>query len=197
MDDTQVVSREELRAARVELLRAEEALNRHRDEADARRCLPAVEAEVEVDYLFGGPAGDAYLLDLFEGRSRLVVYHFMWRHDVGDGCPSCSFLVDNIGHVGHMHARGTTLALVSRAPLRDIERFRARMGWDLPLYSSYGSCFNYDFRVTLDEAVAAAEDGGRRATPVGRTVERPGASAFLRRGDRVFHTYSTYARGAR
>ena len=203
MDDPQVVSPEEWRAARIELLEAERELTRHRDEVDARRRrLPMV--EVEVDYLFGGPAGDTYLPDMFEGRSQLVVYHFMWRHDRGDGCPSCALLVDSIGHLRHLHARDTTLALVSRAPMRDIERFRARMGWEVPWYSSYGSCFNYDFHVTVDESVAPVEyDFQDRATLeaegpawVGWSGERSGVSAFLRRGDRVFHTYSSYGRGS-
>ena len=202
MDDPRVVSPQEWRAARVELLAAEKELTRHRDAVNAlRRGLPMV--EVEVDYLFNGPDGDTSLLDMFEGRGQLVVYHFTWRHEVGTGCPSCSLLVDSIGHLAHLHARDTTLALVSRAPQADIERFRARMGWEVPWYSSYGSRFNYDFHATIDESVAPVEHNyedkatleARNPAWAGWSGEQPGVSAFLRRGERVFHTYSSYARG--
>ena len=91
------------------------------------------------------------------GRRQLIVYHFMFDPSWDEGCPSCSFLVDNIGHLAHLHARDTSLALVSRAPLAKIEAFKRRMGWTVPWYSSFGSDFNYDFHVTMDENVAPVE----------------------------------------
>jgi predicted dithiol-disulfide oxidoreductase (DUF899 family) len=119
-----------------------------------------------------------------------------------EGCPSCSFLVDNIGHLSHLHARQTSLVLVSRAPMAQIESFKERMGWTVPWYSSFGGDFNYDFHVTMDEAVAPVEYNYRDKVELlrkGETYftqgESHGLSAFLRGGDGVFHTYSTYARG--
>src|SRR6266540_2668205 len=139
----QVVTRDEWLARRLELLTHEKDLSRARDAvAERRRALPAV--EIDKDYLFDGPNGKASLLDLFEGRRQLIVYHFMWLHDADEGCPSCSLVADNIGHLAHLHARDTTLALVSRARLASIERFRNRMGWTVPWYSSHGNDFNYD-----------------------------------------------------
>ena len=179
--------------------RSEKELTRQRDALNAeRRRLPMV--EIEKDYLFEGKDGKASLLDLFEGRGQLLVYHFMWLWDEGQGCPSCSFLVDNIGHLAHLHARDTSLAVVSRAPLATSEPFRERMGWDVPWYSSFGSDFNYDFHVTIDQSVAPVEYNYKDLEALGPgwegwSGEQPGISAFLRHGDRVFHTYSSYARG--
>jgi predicted dithiol-disulfide oxidoreductase (DUF899 family) len=124
----------------------------------------------------------------------------MWRWDEDQGCPSCSFLVDNIGHLSHLHARDTSLAVVARGPLAETDRFRERMGWTVPWYSSFGSDFNYDFHVTLDETVAPAEYNYRNLDELGEdwkgwSGEQPGTSAFLRHGSRVFHTHSSYARG--
>jgi predicted dithiol-disulfide oxidoreductase (DUF899 family) len=124
----------------------------------------------------------------------------MFDPDWDDGCQSCSFLADGIGHLAHLHARDTTLAMVSRAPLVKLEAFRQRMGWNVPWYSSSGSDFNYDFHVTLDPAVAPVQYNYRDAGELGPdwqgwTGEMHGLSAFLRRGDRVFCTYSSYARG--
>jgi predicted dithiol-disulfide oxidoreductase (DUF899 family) len=197
-----IVSPEAWEAARLEMLVKEKAFTRARDRLAAeRRRMPWM--PVEKAYQFDGPKGKASLLDLFEGRDQLLVYHFMWLWDEDQGCPSCSFLVDNIGHLAHLHARNTSLAVVSRAPLAKSEPFRARMGWTVPWYSSYGSDFNYDFHVTIDAAVAPVEYNYRdqaeleRSNPawVGWSGEQPGVSAFLRHGDRVFHTYSAYARG--
>ncbi len=207
MNDPQVVSRDEWLAARKRLLAKEKALTQARDEVNAeRRRLPMV--EIDKEYLFEGVNGEgvtgkASLLDLFEGRDQLLVYHFMWLWDEDQGCPSCSFLVDNIGHLAHLRARNTSLAVVSRAPLARSEPFRARMGWTVPWYSSYGSDFNYDFHVTIDGSVAPVEYNYKdqaeleRSNPawIGWSGEQPGMSAFLRHGDRVFHTYSVYGRG--
>ena len=201
MNTPKVVSRDEWLVARKQLLAKEKDLTRRRDEVNAeRRGLPMV--KIEKNYVFTGPSGKATLLDLFEGRRQLIVYHFMFDPARDEGCPSCSFLVDNIGNPAHLHARDTSLVLVSRAPLGKIEPFRKRMGWTLPWFSSYGSDFNYDFHVSLDETLAPVEYNYRSKAELLATGEDyftsgecPGTSAFLRDGDQVFHTYSVYARG--
>jgi predicted dithiol-disulfide oxidoreductase (DUF899 family) len=176
----EIVSRGQWRAAREELLAKEKAATRARDALNAdRRRLPM--AEVDKEYVFESGDGKATLLDLFEGRLQLVVYHFMFAPEWDAGCRSCSAFLDQIGHLVHLHARGTTFAAVSRAPFTKILPFKARMGWTVPWYSSYASDFNHDFDVTLERE--------------GEPVERPGVSCFLRDGERVFHTYSTYERG--
>jgi predicted dithiol-disulfide oxidoreductase (DUF899 family) len=212
MDLPAVVSREEWLAARRELLAREKELTRARDAlATARRELPMV--RVDKPYTFEGPAGPASLLDLFEGRRQLIVHHFMWDYEFDDdgneiprdvGCLSCSATADNIGDLTHLHVRDTTLAAVSRAPQHKIGPFRERMGWRFPWYSSFGSDFNYDFNVTADERVRPVELNYRSLDELAATGfewsparrgDYPGISVFLRDGDTVFHTYSTYARG--
>ena len=199
MIDPQVVSRDEWLAARRRLLAQEKEFTRQRDALNAeRRRLPMT--EVDQRYMFEGLHGPASLLDVFEGRSQLLIYHFMFDPDWDEGCKSCSFLADGIGNLAHLHARDTTLALVSRAPQVKLESFRQRMGWTVPWYSSFGSSFNYDFHVTLDEAVVPVSYNYRDLAELGPTWqgwsgELHGISAFLRRDDRVFHTYSNYARG--
>jgi predicted dithiol-disulfide oxidoreductase (DUF899 family) len=176
----EIVSREEWRAACEALLVKEKAATRARDALNAqRRRLPMV--EVDKEYVFEGGDGKVTLLDLFEGRQQLVVHHFMFAPDWDAGCRSCSAFLDQIGHLAHLKARGTSLAAVSRAPYTKILPFKARMGWTVPWYSSYASDFNHDFLVTLEHE--------------GELVERPGLSCFLRDRERVFHTYSTYERG--
>ena len=171
-----IVSRGEWLTARAELLTKEKEATRARDRLNAeRRRLPMV--KIDKQYLFEGPNGQVSLLDLFEGRRQLVVNHFMFDPDWEEGCPGCSFLADNIGHLAHFHARDTTLVQVSRAPLAKIEPFKARMGWTIPWFSSYGSDFNYDFQATKE------------------TGEVPGTSVFLRLDESLFHTYSTFNRG--
>src|SRR3954466_3063037 len=200
-----VVSREEWLAARKQLLDREKRFTRERDALNAeRRRLPMV--EIGKDYVFHGPAGsELALADLFESRSQLVVYHFMWLYDKDIGCPSCSGFADQIGHLVHLNVRDTTFACVSNAAIEEIEAFKERMGWAFPWYSSRGSDFNYDFHVTFDESRLPFEYNYRSRAeiealgfPVGEW-EQPfdlhGLSAFLRDGDRVFHTYSAYARG--
>jgi predicted dithiol-disulfide oxidoreductase (DUF899 family) len=200
-DGPAVVWRDEWLDARRALLTKEKELTRLRDECNAeRRRLPMV--RLDKDYVFEGDGGRATLADLFEGRRQLIVYHMMWRWDLDAGCPSCSFLIDSIGELSHLHAANTTLAVVSRGPWPDLDKFRTRMGWRAPFYSSYGSDFNYDFHVTLDADVAPVEYNYRTADELrqrGETWflegEQPGTSVFLRDGDDVFHTYSSYARG--
>jgi predicted dithiol-disulfide oxidoreductase (DUF899 family) len=192
-----VVSRDEWEAARKELLAREKAMTRERDELNAdRRRLPMV--RVDKDYVFEGPDGKLGLADMFEGRSQLMVGHFMFDPSWDDGCPSCSAGADEVsdGLLRHLHTRDTTLAYVSRAPLAKIEDYKARRGWTFPWYSSYGSDFNYDFHVTLDPSVAPPEYNYRPVADATGSQEAPGTSVFLRLGDDVFHTYSSYARGA-
>src|SRR5205085_5388194 len=114
--------------------RARDALNAE------RRRLPMI--KIEKEYVFEGPNGKASLVDLFEGRRQLIIYHFMFDPRSDQGCDGCSMMVDNMGHPAHLHARDTSLALVSRAPLSKIEPFKKRMGWTVPWYSSFGSDFN-------------------------------------------------------
>jgi predicted dithiol-disulfide oxidoreductase (DUF899 family) len=207
----EVVTRTEWLAARKELLSKEKELTRRRDALNAeRRRLPMV--RIEKDYIFEGPNGKASLLDLFEDRLQLIIYHFMWLWDAGkpldNGCPSCSAWADHIarGHLTNLHTRGTALALVSRAPMAKIAPFKARMGWVVPWYSSFGNDFNYDFQVTLDESVAPIvynyrtkaeheQAGTAYYFSDNQPFDLPGISCFLRDGDKVFHTYSTYGRG--
>ena len=198
-------------AARRKLLAKEKELTHLRDSLNTeRRELPMV--KIEKEYVFDGPHGKARLLDLFEGRLQLIIYHFMWLWDAGkpreEGCPSCSAWADEIarGHLTHLHARGTTLALISRAPYAKLDAFKKRMGWKLPWYSSFGSDFNYDFHVTLDESVAPLEYNYRSKAEHEQAgtsyyfegeqpFDLPGLSCFIRDGGEVFHTYSTFGRG--
>ncbi len=206
MELPKIASRDEWRAARLGLLAEEKEVSRAQAALAARRRrLPMV--EIGKDYVFTGPGGQARLADLFEGRSQLIIYHFMWLHPIGQGCPSCSFTVDNMPDPVHLNkGADTTLALVSRAPFERIEQFRERMGWTLPWYSSEGTDFNYDFHVSFDEAIAPIEynykdkqalqrEGQPQGTaPAGSDAH--GVSVFVRDGNRVFHTYSAYAAGA-
>jgi predicted dithiol-disulfide oxidoreductase (DUF899 family) len=205
----EVATYDEWRAARVRLLEQEKELTRRRDELNAeRRRLPMV--RIEQDYVFEGPRGHVRLLDMFEGRRQLIIGHFMFDPSWEDGCPSCSAGADEVsdGLLSHLATRDTTVAYVSRAPLARIEDYKARKGWTFPWYSSHGSSFNYDFHVTIDESVAPAEYNFRTAEEHRRRgvtafsdrsqqpFEMPGASFFLRDGDDVYLTNSTYARGA-
>ena len=201
-----IVSREEWRAARIELLAEEKAMTRARDALSTkRRLLPMV--RIEKDYVFHAVGGTATLADLFDGRHQLIVQHFMFDPSWEDGCPSCTAAADELspGLLAHLHTRDTSFAAVSRAPIEKIERYKARKGWTFPWYSSHGSDFNYDFHVTLDESVAPLEFNFRRKEELEQagmgwmsegSSEQPGYSIFLRHDDEIFHTYSMYARGA-
>jgi predicted dithiol-disulfide oxidoreductase (DUF899 family) len=192
-----IVSRDEWTAARKRLLVKEKEFNRQRDALSAeRRKLPM--EEIKKEYVFQGPEGRHTLADLFEGRRQLIVYHFMFDPAWDEGCPSCSFVADNFaGALVHLAARDTAFAVISRAPLDQIERFKERMGWNFPWLSSFGTDFNYDFQVTLDGSHTEYNYAPVSAQPAGRPHEgeREGLSVFLRDGDRLFHTYSTYQRG--
>jgi predicted dithiol-disulfide oxidoreductase (DUF899 family) len=196
-----IVSRDEWLVARIALLDREKELTRARDALNAdRRRLPMV--EIVEDYRFTGPQGEVGLADLFEGRQQLIVYHFMFGTDWEEGCPSCTAGIDELspGFLEHLHTRDTTFAMVSRAPLEKLEAWKAKKGWEhLTWYSSGDSDFNHDFAVTVEPAQGAREYNYRDVADdpdwPDPPYEMPGRSAFVRVGDRVFHTYSQYARG--
>ncbi len=197
MEQPRIVSRDEWLAARKALLAREKAHTREGDALSAdRRRLPMV--KVETSYMFDTADGRRSLADLFEGRSQLIVYHFMMGPGWAEGCPSCSFLMDHLdGVLPHLANRDVTLVAVSRAPLAEIDAFKRRMGWQFPWVSSYGTAFNRDFHVsfTKDE-VASGKMHYNYAEQLFPSEEGPGFSVFVTnaQGD-IFHTYSTYGRG--
>ena len=183
--------------ARKRLLSREKEFTRLRDQLSAeRRELPWV--RVEKEYVFDGPAGKETLADLFEGRSQLMVYHFMFGPGWEQGCPSCSFVSDHIdGANWHLPHRDVTLLAVSRAPLPEIQAFRKRMGWRFKWVSSYGNDFNRDYHVsfTPDEMAKGKVYYNYEDTEFS-SEEAPGISIFYRDpSGAIFHTYSAYARG--
>ncbi len=168
-----IATREEWLAARKELLAKEKHLTRQRDVLNTeRRNLPMV--EVTKEYMFDGPDGRVGLIDLFDGRRQLIIYHFMFDPSWEDGCPSCTAGTDELspGFFAHLHARDTSLAFASRAPQQDIARVKARMGWTMPWYTMTDD-FDADFGVD----------------------EWHGTNAFIRDGDRIFRTYFVNERG--
>jgi predicted dithiol-disulfide oxidoreductase (DUF899 family) len=190
-----VVSREQWREARIRLLAQEKALLRQRDALNAdRRRLPMV--RIEKDYVFEGPGGKVTLAGLFAGRRQLIIQHVMFGPDWEEPCPSCSATIreHSKGVFDHLAARDTTFAMVSRAPYEMIARAAAERGWTTPWYSSYGSDFNYDFEVSFDPSRGPVTYNYAPSEQFAGT-EAPGVSCFLRDGDSIYHTYSTYARG--
>lgn len=196
-----IVSRAVWLDARRVLLEHEKELTRQRDRVAAeRRRLPMV--RIGKSYVFEGPNGKRSLHDLFEGRRQLVVYHFMFDPSSEKGCPGCTGFADSLGDLSLLHERDTTFALTSRAPFAKLAAVRAAKGWTVPWYSSFGSDFNYDFHVTLDEKIAPVEYNYRsKAEMIARDVpnqtegEAHGLSVFFALDDAVYHAYSTYARG--
>jgi predicted dithiol-disulfide oxidoreductase (DUF899 family) len=188
MDDRPVVSREEWLVARRELLAAEKEHQRQRDAlAGRRRQLPWV--RVDAAYVFEGEHGPVGLVDLFGTCSQLIVHHFMFGADWSEGCPICSFWADSVnGTLAHLSHRDTAYVHVSNGPLPALLAYRRRMGWDIPWVSAGGTTFQTDFGL----AGATTYNYEPRAQP---NDECPGLSVFVRRGDTVHHTYSTYARG--
>jgi predicted dithiol-disulfide oxidoreductase (DUF899 family) len=190
-----VVVHEDWLAARIELLAREKDFTRLRDELSRQqRALPW--ERVEPEYVFDGPAGKETLADLFDGRSQLVVYHFMFPPEDDEGCPSCSFWADSFdANVIHLNARDVTFVAVSRAPLAKLDAYRRRLGWTFKWVSSGGNDFNYDYRVSF-----RPEEQGEPVYNFGTIApgfaDREGMSVFYRdTSGEVFHTYSAYARG--
>ena len=198
MELHRIVSREEWVAERVKLLAEEKEFTRQRDRLSAaRRALPWV--IVEKEYVFDALEGKATLAELFGGRSQLVVDHFMLGPGWGAGCVGCSFGADHIGNsLVHLEHHDVSTVVVSRAPLAEIEAYRRRMGWTFRWVSSFASDFNYDFHVSFTpEQLAKGQVYYNYRMTDGGIEELPGCSVFYKNeaGD-IFHTYSTYARGA-
>jgi predicted dithiol-disulfide oxidoreductase (DUF899 family) len=196
MQPHRIVSRDEWTRERKALLAKEKEFTRARDRLSAeRRALPWV--KVDKDYVFDTPQGKKTLFDLFDGRSQLIVYHFMLGPGWEEGCPSCSYLADHFdGAVIHLAQRDVTFVAISRAPLAEIEAFKRRMGWHFPWVSSFANDFNFDFHVSFkeNEVGKTAEYNYERQEV--DSDEMPGASVFYKdETGTVFHTYSTYARG--
>lgn len=190
------VTREEWLRARKALLAKEKAFTRDRDALSAaRRALPRV--KVEKRYVFEGPNGPRTLGELFEGKRQLLIYHFMFDPRWEQGCKSCSYVADHFeGSRVHLAARDTALAVISRAPLAKLQAFQQRMGWKFHWLSSSGNDFNSDYHVSFDgEDVTTRLVDYNYAQRTFPLSEAPGLSVFLREGDAVFHTYSTYERG--
>ncbi|HKW21441.1 MAG TPA: DUF899 domain-containing protein [Ktedonobacterales bacterium] len=177
MSNPRIVSRDEWLVARNELLLKEKEATQARDRLNAeRRRLPMV--RIDKEYTFEGPDGKVSLLDLFDGRRQLIVYHFMFDPSWENGCEGCTNFTNNIpSRLSGLHTSNTTLVLVSRAPLAKLEEYKTRRDWTVPWFSSYGSDFNYDFDAT--------DENG----------EKPGLSVFLRDGKQILHSYSTTGRG--
>ncbi len=194
-------SRSEWLAARRALLEKEKQLTRERDAlSEQRRRMPMV--RIEKHYVFEGPQGNMSLLALFDGRRQLIVYHFMFDPDWEKACAGCAGFVEDLPRMKGLHERDTSFALIARAPQAKLKAYAEAMGWDIPLYSSFGGDFNYDFHATTDEKVAPSEYNYRpRADHIANNEpwfadgEHHGVSVFLRDGEDIFHTYSTYARG--
>ena len=178
-----VVSSTEWQAARDALLAKEKEATRARDALSAERRRLPVSGSSRTTSLTSD--GKTRLLDLFEGRRQLLLYHFMFGPNQEAGCGGCSMFVDQVGHLAHLHARGTSFALVSRAPLAKIEAYRKRMGWTIPWVSSFESDFNVDFGVSPETPEPDVYQDG----------ETFGLSVFLRDGDSIFRSYFTTHRG--
>ncbi len=196
-EQSKVVPAAEWLAARKQLLKKEKEFTRLRDELNQqRRELPW--EKVEKHYTFDGPKGKETLADLFGGKSQLIVYHFMLGPGWKEGCPSCSYISDHIdGSVPHLAARDVRLAVVSRAPLAEIEAFKKRMGWRFHWVSSNATDFNYDYQVSMSkeeqEKGEVYYNYGMQKFP---SEERPGTSVFYKdAAGNIFHTYSSYGRG--
>jgi predicted dithiol-disulfide oxidoreductase (DUF899 family) len=189
-----VVGHDEWLRARKELLDREKEFTRARDELTRERQSLPWEA-VEKEYVFQGPRGEETLADLFDGRSQLVVYHFMFGPEDDVGCKSCSFWADNFNpNVVHLNARDVSFAAVSRAPFAKLAAYRERMGWDFHWVSSAENDFNFDYGASF-----RPERQNETVYNFGSLVpggpEREGVSVFAREDGSIFHTYSTYARG--
>jgi predicted dithiol-disulfide oxidoreductase (DUF899 family) len=196
MIKNKVVSREQWLEHRRSLLKKEKELTRLRDElTQARQQHPFV--LVDKSYRFTGPDGVYSLSELFGQHSQLIVQHFMFGADWEQGCPSCSFWADNFnGTEGHLAARDIAFVAVSNAPLERLQQYATRLGWRFPWYSAEDTSFGQDYHVTFDDnAKAKSQIDYNYTTQNWYTEELPGVSVFLKDGDAVYHTYSTYSRG--
>lgn len=197
IQNPKVVSPTEWLAARKELLRKEKEFSRLRDELSRQRREMPWE-KVEKQYVFDGPKGKETLADLFDGRTQLIIYHFMFGPGWKEGCPSCSFIADTLDPaVIHVAQRDATLMAVSRATLPEIEAFKKRMGWRFKWVSSFGNDFNRDYRVLgSKEEQEKGSMSYNYETSAFPSEDMPGVSVFYKneRGE-VFHTYSSYSRG--
>jgi predicted dithiol-disulfide oxidoreductase (DUF899 family) len=196
MEAHRVASRDEWLAERINLLAEEKEFTRQRDRLAAkRRALPWV--RVDKQYVFDTLVGKRTLGDLFDGRSQLLIDHFMLGPGWGEGCVGCSFGADHIGNLVHLNHHDVSVVVVSRAPLPEIEAYKLRMGWTFPWVSSYGSDFNFDFHVsfTPEQLASGKVYYNYRDTERGMD-ELPGTSVFVKDDADIFHTYSTFARGA-
>jgi predicted dithiol-disulfide oxidoreductase (DUF899 family) len=191
----QIASRSDWLAARKQLLDDEKKFTLLRDQlSEKRRALPWV--KIEENYVFEGPDGPVTLADLFAGRSQLIVYHFMFAPEWEAGCKSCSFWADNFnGVTDHLTQRDTSFAAISRAPVSKLLAHRKRLGWSFTWVSSQNNRFNYDFGVafTPDELAKGASYNYGSFQP--KATDMPGVSVFIKEGDSIFHTYSTFGRG--
>jgi len=197
MNNHPVVAHEEWIEARKQLLAKEKEATRVRDEVSRlRRELPW--EKVEKNYRFDGPDGEQSLADLFDGKNQLLVYHFMFDPEWGEGCKSCSFLADHYDRsIIHLCHRDVSMVTVSRAPLHKLDAFKQRMGWGFKWVSSFASDFNVDYHVsfTPEEQEQGSMYYNYRTGPF-PSSEGPGISAFYKNGEgEIFHTYSAYARG--
>ncbi len=197
MEKHKVVSREDWIAERKKHLKKEKEFTRLRDQlSKERRGLPWV--KVEKEYVFDGPNGKETLADLFEGKSQLIVYHFMFGPEWDEGCPSCSFWADNYnGIVIHLNHRDISLVTVSRAPLDKLEAYKKRMGWSFKWVSSFGNDFNWDYNVSFTPEEMEKEQMYYNYKMMSfPSDEGPGISVFYKndKGE-IFHTYSCYQRG--
>jgi predicted dithiol-disulfide oxidoreductase (DUF899 family) len=197
MQNYKVVSREEWLVARKEHLAKEKEFTRLRDQLSReRRELPWV--KVDKEYLFEGPDGKQPLADLFEGRSQLIIYHFMYGPDWEEGCPSCSFWADNFNGIDiHLNHRDITLAAVSKAPLDKLQAYKKRMGWSIKWFSSFESDFNRDYHVSFtSEEMEKGEMYYNYRISNFPIEEAHGISVFYKNQQgEAFHTYSCYSRG--
>ena len=197
LNNHKIVSQSEWMESRKDLLTKEKEFTILRDQLNQkRRDLPWV--QVDKDYVFDGPTGKQTLSELFDGRSQLIVYHFMYDPSWNAGCPSCSFWADNFdGICIHLNQRDVTMMAVSRAPYNKIDTYKKRMGWKFKWVSSYNTDFNYDYHISFtSEELAKNKVFYNYIDQVNPGKEREGVSIFYKNSSgKIFHTYSTYARG--
>jgi predicted dithiol-disulfide oxidoreductase (DUF899 family) len=203
MSQPKVVNRDDWLVARKALLEKEKELTRANDALSAqRRQLPMV--KVDKEYVFKSKdKGDVSLEDLFAGKDQLIVYHFMFGPDSDEGCRGCTHIAECLPDVRHLQSKNTSLVFVSRAAPEKLEAFKDRAGWTFPWYSSQGSDFNYDFAATVDDGVMPGEVNFRTKEEYKELGKEnswyngdvPGFSVFYKKGNHIFHTYSTFNRG--